>query len=35
MGKFLLDLILGVALGVAASAYNPNLPQTCGRRLPM
>jgi hypothetical protein len=27
MGKFLLGLILGVVLGVAAVAYNPNLPE--------
>jgi hypothetical protein len=27
MGKFLLGLILGLGLGVAAAAYNPNLLQ--------
>jgi hypothetical protein len=27
MGKFLSGLILGVVLGVAATAYNPNLPE--------
>ena len=26
MGKFLLGLLLGLVLGVAAAAYNPNLP---------
>jgi hypothetical protein len=26
MGKFLLGLILGVVVGVIATAYNPNLP---------
>jgi hypothetical protein len=27
MGKFLLGLILGVALGMVATTYNPNLPE--------